>query len=206
MGHIERKNYKNTSWEKAKSEVPAHKWVNLNNNIMSVSLLNNCKYGHRVEKNVMDITLLKGGIFPDPQADQGKHSFTYSLLLSPQKIKIEDIEQEALLLNNPPIYYTSSDCNKVTIKQNKYKNIIEVSNENIFLDSFKKAEIGQGYIIRLHESASKKTKLILKFKRKIKKIFETDLLENNIKKHNLDNNQLTIDINAFEIKSFRIII
>jgi len=206
MGHIERKNYKNTPWEKAKSEVPAHKWINLNNNIMSVSLLNNCKYGHRIEKNIMDITLLKSGIFPDPQADLGKHNFTYSLLLSPKKIKIKNIEQQALLLNNPPICYTSSDCNIVTSKPNKYNSIIEIPNENIFLDSFKKAEIGQGYIIRLHESASKKTKLILKFKRKINKIFETDLLENNIKKHNLDKDQLTIDIAAFEIKSFRIII
>src|SRR5207245_9256518 len=44
------------------------------------SLLNDSKYGHDVHDNVVRLTLLKSGVFPDTHADEGLHRFTYSLL------------------------------------------------------------------------------------------------------------------------------
>ena len=80
FGNVERPTHWNTSWDYAKFETVAHKWVDLSQRDFGVSLLNDCKYGHDVKDNVMRLTLLKSGIEPDPNADHGHHEFIYSLL------------------------------------------------------------------------------------------------------------------------------
>jgi alpha-mannosidase len=79
-GNIRRPTHRNTSWDWARFETCAHKWVDLSEGDYGVSLLNDCKYGHDVQGNVIRLTLLRGPTYPDPDADQGEHHFTYSLL------------------------------------------------------------------------------------------------------------------------------
>jgi len=204
MGHLERANYKNTDWEKAKTEVPAHKWVNLNNNDISVSLLNNCKYGHQVDENVIDLTLLKSGIFPDPKADLGEHEYTYSLLLSPQPKDIIDIEQKALMMNNKPILIQPS-AKKKNNSNRKFNKPFDIKNENVTLDAFKIAENKEGFIIRMHEIKGISSNLEIKFHQDIKKVEETNLIENKIKTLKPKNNKIQVKIDPFEIKTFKVV-
>lgn len=200
MGYIERKNYKNTSWEKAKTEVPTHKWVNLNNKDMSVSLLNNNKHGHEINQNVINLTLLKSGIFPDPKADLGTHEFSYSLLLNPNPIDIINIEKESLMLNNKAIYHQ----NNKKAKNSTVNKIFDIENDHVSLDSFKIAENEESYILRVHEFAKISKKLKIYFYKELKKVYETNLIEKNINEIPIKNNSICIKINPFEIKTFRI--
>ena len=80
FGAITRPTHRNTSWEQEKFEVCGHRWVDLSEAGYGVSLLNDCKYGHDVQGNVLRLTLLRGTERPDPEADRGEHSFTYALL------------------------------------------------------------------------------------------------------------------------------
>ncbi|MCF8008258.1 MAG: hypothetical protein K9K32_00705 [Halanaerobiales bacterium] len=203
MGFIERENYKKTSWEKAKTEVAAHKWVNLNNSERSVSLLNNCKYGHQIDQNTIKLTLLKSGIYPDQNADLGKHIFSYSILLNPNPININLIEKEALKLNKKPLSYTS---NRVYKQKSNYNinNIFDIKNENILVDSFKVSEDNKGYILRIHEFTGNNTELKIKINKNTKYIYETDLMENITNKLS-DKNIIYLKIKSFEIKTFKII-
>lgn len=204
MGYIKRDNYKNDSRSKAKTEVPAHKWVNLNNDKISISLLNNCKYGHNITKNVINLTLLKGGIYPDPKSDIGNHEFTYSLLLSPKPIDIFSIEKNAMQLNNKPLhYFPDKEILKNDSNNNNLGSILDIDKNNITIDSFKLAEDNNGYILRFHEFAGKKTNVTLSFNKKINEIIETDLMENNIKILT-KSNQLKLNVNPFEIKTLKI--
>jgi len=202
MGHIKRANYKNTSWEKAKTEVPAHKWVNLNNKNMSVSLLNNCKYGHEIDENIINITLLKSGIFPDPEADIGKHEFTYSLLLNPDSLDLINLEREALVMNNKPIYNKTN--NKDYVKDNKINKLFRIENKNVIVNSFKVSENKDGYTLRIHEYAGISTQLKILFFINVKQIYETNLLEKNIEQIPIENNNIKVEIDPFEIKTFKI--
>ena len=101
FGNVERPTHWNTSWDYAKFETVAHKWVDLSQRDYGVSLLNDCKYGHDVKDNVIRITLLKSGIEPDPNADQGHHEFTYSLLPHAGDWYAADTAREAYELNYP---------------------------------------------------------------------------------------------------------
>src|SRR5581483_305491 len=58
-GHVERPTHANTSWDVARFEVCAHRWVDLSEPGYGVALLNDGKYGHDIFENVMRLTLLR---------------------------------------------------------------------------------------------------------------------------------------------------
>jgi len=100
FGAIERPTHWNTSWDYARFEVCGHRWSDLSEGDYGVSLLNDCKYGHDTKDNVLRLTLIKAATSPDPDADQGRHIFTYSLLPHQGDWRSGTV-QEAALLNNP---------------------------------------------------------------------------------------------------------
>ena len=59
FGAVARPNGRNTPWDRAKFEVPAHRWVDLSEPNYGVSLLNNGKYGHSADGNILGISLLR---------------------------------------------------------------------------------------------------------------------------------------------------
>ena len=79
-GNVQRPTHRNTSWDWARFETCAQKWVDLSEGDYGVSVLNDCKYGHDIRDNVIRISLLRSPTMPDPEADQGEHRFAYSLL------------------------------------------------------------------------------------------------------------------------------
>ena len=79
FGAVARPNHRNTPWDQARFEIPAHRWVDLSEPSYGVSLLNNGKYGHSAQGNVLGISLLRSPIYPDPYADEGDHEFGYAI-------------------------------------------------------------------------------------------------------------------------------
>ena len=79
FGSIRRPTHCNTPADLAKFEVCAHQWVDLSDRDYGVALLNDCKYGHHLRGNILDLNLLRSPGYPDPTADRGHHRFTYSL-------------------------------------------------------------------------------------------------------------------------------
>ena len=71
-GNVQRPTHRNTSWDWARFETCAQKWVDLSEGGYGVSLLNDCKYGHDIRDNVMRLSLLRTPTMPDPEADQGE--------------------------------------------------------------------------------------------------------------------------------------
>jgi alpha-mannosidase len=65
-GNTERPTHWNTSWDWARFETCAQKWVDLSEGGYGVSVLNDCKYGHDIKDNVIRISLLRGPGSPDP--------------------------------------------------------------------------------------------------------------------------------------------
>ncbi len=80
FGYVQRATHANTSWDAARFEVPAQRWADLSEPGFGVALLNDCKYGYDVRGSVMRLSLLRGPTWPDPEADQGFHRFSYALL------------------------------------------------------------------------------------------------------------------------------
>jgi alpha-mannosidase len=79
FGAVDRPTHRNTAWDQARFEVPAHRWALLDDGRAGLGLLNDGRYGHAVLGGTMGLTLIRAPIFPDPFADEGVHEVTYAL-------------------------------------------------------------------------------------------------------------------------------
>lgn len=156
-GNIVRNTHKNTSWEQAQFEVCAHKWVDISEASYGVSLMNDCKYGYSFEESDISITLIKSGIFPNPDADKEIHQFTYSLYPHEGDFREGKVNQNAYQLNVPCLL---SETSLTEIKAEDFTLFGELP-EHVILESMKKAENSEEIILRFYEAYGKRSKVAL---------------------------------------------
>lgn len=173
FGNLERPNHSNTSWDAAKFEVCAQKWGDLSEEGYGVSLLNDCKYGYSADGNEIALTLLKCGTHPNEEADQGEHTFTYSLYPHKDSFKQSGTIQEAYLLNRPLECMPTVGGGTLPLEYS----LISCDCENIVIETVKEAEDGNGIIVRMYEAWGKKCNPKLKLGFDAKKISLCDLME-----------------------------
>ncbi len=109
FGAVERPTHRNTSWDMARFETSAHRWVDLSEGGYGVALLNDSKYGSDVTHNVLRLTLLKSAVWPDADADQGVHRFTYALLPHAGDWRAGEVVRRAAELNAPLRAWRTTD-------------------------------------------------------------------------------------------------
>ena len=190
-GHVKRPTHWNTSWDMAMFETVAHQWIDFSERGYGAAILNDCKYGHSVKDSTMSITLLKGGIMPDPEADMGSHVFTYSLLPHSGDFTEGKVAEEAWDLNNP----FTAIAGKLEIDS------IEIESDGaVMIDAIKKQEGGDGIIIRLHEHKGGRSAVTLKPKFSFKSWQEADLMERPFGTASADKT-ITLELTPFEIKT-----
>jgi alpha-mannosidase len=89
FGHVIRPTHENTTWDAARFEVCAHRWVRVGDAGYGAALANDSTYGHDVTRHPRDgggtysrarLSLLRAPLFPDPETDQGRHVFRYALV------------------------------------------------------------------------------------------------------------------------------
>ncbi|MFW6303047.1 MAG: alpha-mannosidase, partial [Candidatus Sumerlaeota bacterium] len=120
FGYVKRPTHRNTSWDMAKFEVAAHKYVDLSEADYGVALLNDSKYGHKVHNNVLDLHLLRAPHYPDEGrklgfTDKGRHSFTYALLPHTGDLPHCNVQEEAWMLNRKPLAVAGFKASKTQL-------------------------------------------------------------------------------------------
>jgi alpha-mannosidase len=89
FGHLTRPTHQNTSWDAARFEVCAHRWVQVGEPGYGVAVVNDSTYGHDVTRHArlgggststVRLSLLRAPRFPDPDTDQGDHVLRYALV------------------------------------------------------------------------------------------------------------------------------
>jgi len=200
FGNVERPTHRNTSWDFAKFEVCAHKWADLSESGFGVSLMNDCKYGHSILGNVMRLTLLKSAKQPDPEADMLEHTFTYSLMPHAGDYVTAQTVRRAYELNvdMPTILATASPG-----KRPASKSFVRVDTDNVVLETIKRAELEDATILRFYECHNKRAKVNVTLDLPFKKVFECDLMEDDLSEIESRNGQFSFEIKPFEIRTFK---
>ena len=201
FGHLQRPTHENTSWDKAKFEVCAHKWADIAEVGYGVSLLNDCKYGHNAEGSTLKLTLLKCATSPNPHADKGHHEFTYSLLPHTGDFRSAGTIRQAYLLNCP---FEAVTVGKQNGKLEERYSPVSCDCENIVVETVKKAEDGDGVIVRLYESHGRRCTAKLEFGFAAESVFLCDMLENEIKELPVNNGKVKVAAGNFEIVTLKI--
>lgn len=194
-GNIRRPITRNNSWEVAKFEVIAHKWIDLAETGYGVALLNDCKYGHDIKENVMRISLIKSAVDPDYSADLGSHTFTYAILPHTVEWYESGLEQEAFDLNNP-LTATLGVCEALK------GSLFTFDQDNVEVDCIKLAEYGDQVIVRFHEYMGRRTHVTIESSLPVDSWQECDLMEAPIEEPKTS--ALTMEIKPYEIKTIAI--
>ncbi len=221
FGSVERPTHRNTSWDMARFEVCAHRWADVSEGDYGFSLLNDCKYGHDCHDNVLRLTLLKSGVYPDPDADQGIHRFTYSLLPHQGDWRDAQTVRHAYELNAPA--FVLSAPSEATSKRNQNPNaaldddvqpsdiltieaysLVYTDCEHVVIDTVKPAEDGNGLIVRLYEAHNQRGGGTLTFANTISAAQECNLLEAPLQDVAYTENNFAFQVRPFEIKTFRV--
>ena len=199
FGNIERTHNENTSWDKAKFETVAHKWADISDGGYGFALMNDCKYGYSVvDGSTIQLSLIRGANCSDDITvnDQGEHEFTYSIIPHKGDFRYADIPRKALEFNNP-LKVTAAQNGSG--KLNKEYSLISTENDNIIIDTVKKAENSDAVIVRLYDCFNQKGKVTLKCGFEFNRAYLCDLLENKESELKPNGEYLSFDMSNYEI-------
>ena len=86
------------------------------------------------------------------------------------------------------------------------KSFFNVDKNNVIIETVKLSEDGNGYVVRLYDSFNSKTSVKLSLPSIATKVYECDMLENEIclLAENVEN--LELRVNNYEIKTIKVIV
>lgn len=178
FGHVQRPTHANTSWDMARFETVAHRWVHVGEPGFGVAVANDSTYGHDITRSPgagggtmtnVRLSLLRAPLYPDPEADQGEHTFRVSI--RPDS-SIADAVREGYRLNLPT---------RTTAGAGAVEPLISVSSDAIVAEAVKLAEDRTGdVIVRLYEAHGGRAHATLSTSFAFDDVIETDLLEREV--------------------------
>jgi alpha-mannosidase len=196
FGSIKRPTHRNTSWDMARYEICAHKWVDLSQGDYGVALLNDSKYGHKILENVLDLNLLRSPGYPDPQADRAYHEFTYALYPHIGNHITGNVIQAGYELNVPLRMVAGTPNSDVIMPDAAFA---QVDAKNVIIETVKKAEEGDDIILRLYEATGATTSTTLTLSLPLEAVWKTNLLEELEEKLAIRQNTVELVLQPFEI-------
>lgn len=215
FGAIQRPTHANTRYEQAKFEVYGHKWVDLSEEGYGVSLLNDCKYGHDIQNNIISMTLLRGTDCPYSECDTGIHEFTYSLYPHRDDWRKGRTVRRGWELNSPLLAAVSISPSPVGEPETGLSpgeqapgqfaelSYFRLDNPNVVLDTIKPAEDSQGIILRFYECNGSRGQVRVDTCFRPEGLEECNLLEVAEKTVEVSDRTFFFCIKPYEVKTFR---
>jgi alpha-mannosidase len=192
FGYVKRPVHRSYRTDRDRYEVCNHRYTALTDGAHGAAVLNDGKYGVNVVDNEIRLTLLRAPMMPDMKADQGNHRFTYSFYPFGQSFAQSDIVCQAAELNEQPIIGSVQ-------KQIENRPVFVPMQKNIVVETIKPADtVENALLVRAYESVGIRTLASFQVAENIKKVEETDMLEEDPQGIVTDN----VAFGPFEIKTF----
>ncbi|OZM79066.1 glycoside hydrolase family 38 C-terminal domain-containing protein [Pseudonocardia sp. MH-G8] len=202
FGHLHRPIHTNTSWDAARFETVAHRWVHVGEPGYGVAVANDATYGHDVGRStradggtttVVRLSLLRAPVFPDPEADQGEHRLRVSLRAG---ATIADAVAEGYRVNLPL---------RTVPGTAEIAPLVSVDSPAVVVEAVKLAEDGSGdVVVRLYEAHGGRASARVTAGFEHTGVVETDLLERPLAEAaSLSADGTRLDLRPFRIATLR---
>ncbi|MCR5463937.1 MAG: alpha-mannosidase [Bacteroidales bacterium] len=204
MGNIKRGNNVPTAYE-----VIGQQWADMtaSDNSYGVTIMNDCKYGwdkpndHTIRLTLIHTPTASRGYGEQATQDFGEHTFTYSIVghkgaLDPA---LADIAADAL--NQDKMAFLAE---KHPGKLGKTVSLVSSTNPNLRVKAFKKAQDGDGYIVRVYELSGKGAKGQILFNTALTGAEETNGIEAPKGAASFAGKALNVESTKFALKTFRV--
>ncbi|MBU2664813.1 alpha-mannosidase [Actinoplanes bogorensis] len=175
FGHIHRPTHANTSWDSARFETVAHRWVHVGEPGFGAVVANDSTYGHDITRRWTDDgvaftqvreSLLRAPRYPDPHADQGTHVMRTVLGVAPTVL---EAMAAGYRLNLPTRTVTGGGA---------VAPLVTVSSDQVVVEAVKLAEDRSGdLIVRLYEARGGRAAARIDVPGRAGRAWTTDLLE-----------------------------
>lgn len=210
FGHHYRATHENTSWDAAKFEVCAHRFVHLEEPGYGIALVNDSTYGHDVRRSAVAgpgggttttvrLSLLRAPLYPDPETDQGVHTLRYSLVPG---ATIDDAVREGYAVNLPPRFVEGAG--------HEVEPLVRVSGGSVVVSAVKLADDRSGdVVVRLYEARGGRATAMLTPSFPVAGVEEVDLLERPVAANALiddggSSGSVGLRLRAFQIVTLRL--
>ena len=198
FGVIERSTKMETSWEKARFEVPAVRWADISDGEKGLAIIAPSRHGYSAIKGDIGLSIIRSPTFPNPWSDLGEFEVVYYLYPHEgdyQKAEVPRIARETIF--KPVAVVVDGVVNDVKV--------LKMKPEKAIITAFKPSEDGEGYILRLYNPYREGVDIEIELGFKASKIIETDIIE--LKKfteiaENTD--KVKLYVKPFEIKTLLI--
>lgn len=204
FGHVHRATHANTSWDAARFETVAHRWVHVGEPGFGVAIANDATYGHDMTRSprggggtttTVRLSLLRAPLFPDPEADQGEHTFRVSVRPG---ATIADAVREGYRLNLPVRAISGAG---------PVDPLLSVSSDAVVVEAVKLAEDRSGdIVVRLYEAHGGRAAARLSTAFDFEGVTETDLLERDVDAVALrpaSERAVDLELRAFQLVTLR---
>ncbi|KQR88504.1 alpha-mannosidase [Microbacterium sp. Leaf179] len=206
-GHVRRATHTNTSWEDAKFEVMAHRWVHVEEPGYGIGVTNDATYGHDITRTVgasgeveteVRLSLVRAANSPDPVQDAGHHTFAYAVHPGADiaAVVASGYEQN-LPLRRPAAEGTVEPWS-----------VLRSSNEGVRIEAVKLADDRSGdVIVRVYEALGRRAATTLTPGFAVASASEVDLLERPLGDDMARSRRLTVEGEgiALELRPFQVV-
>ncbi len=197
FGHVMRPTHASTSWDAAKFEVCAHRYVDLSEPTWGVAVLNDGRYGHGVQDGGVRVSLLRAAKYPDPTQDHGRHRVTISVM--PHGPGLGDVVRAAEALNLPLRPVPAGQLEDVPTP------LVTVHGDGVEVSAVKRADDGSGdLIVRLYESLGGRTATTVRLPFRISDARRCNLLEEPDRAIDTGDGIVAIVLQPFELVTLRL--
>lgn len=196
FGHVQRPTHASTSWDAAKFEVCAHRWVDLAEPSFGVAVLTDGRYGHDLRGGGVRVTLLRSAIWPDTEADLGHHRATVALMA--HGAGLHDVVREAEALDLPLRIIPDGAATSAPFS------LVTVDHPGVLVSAVKAADDGSGdVIVRLHEAHGDRA--VVPVRGDFVEARDAALTEEPGEAHDVAGGLATIRLRPFELRTLRLV-
>ncbi|MCI3222951.1 glycoside hydrolase family 38 C-terminal domain-containing protein [Streptomyces sp. NP-1717] len=202
-GHVERPTHENTSWDAARYEQWAHRWIHVGEHGWGVALASDATYGYDVSRHtradagtttLVRLSLLRAAHSPDPHADRGPHSFRHTLRPGAD---VGDAISEGYALNLPLRPGPSAG---------PAEPLVAVDDPDVVVEAVKLADDRSGdVVVRLYESRGGRARATLTAGFPVTAVRETDLLEETLAIRAHTGRSVALTLRPFQILTLRLV-
>lgn len=196
FGHIMRPTHRSNRSARDRFEVCNHGYTAMYDATHGAAVLNDCKYGVSMKDSEIFLSLLRGAVNPDPEADRGSHRFRYAFYVWDGAFDTSGIVAEAAALNAPLQVMEGTGAKT---------SFFSVDEPNCVIETVKLAEDGSGdLIMRLYESMNGARTAVLTCAFPFHKAWICNMLEEHKEVLKIENNRVELEFKPFEILTLRL--
>ncbi|MFK4760453.1 alpha-mannosidase [Microbacterium sp. ZW T5_45] len=205
FGHIVRPTHTNTSWDAARFETVAHRWVRVGESDFGVAVTNDSTYGHDITRHPREeggtystvrLSLVRAALFPDPQQDQGQHHLEVGIVVGGELV---DAIAEGYRTNLAERRIEGAD---------DVQPLLAIDHPGVVVEAVKLAEDGSDdVIVRLYEALGRRAEARVAIGFDSAPAQEVDLLERGIEQAAIvgqDADGVRLSLRPFQLVTLRL--